>query len=37
MINWILGATKAFVTAFGASLAGEVHEYGIDVCVVHPR
>lgn len=30
------GATKAFLTEFGASLAGEVAVDGIDICVVHP-
>jgi short-subunit dehydrogenase len=30
------GATKAFLTSFGSSLAGEVHSAGIDVLVVHP-
>jgi short-subunit dehydrogenase len=30
------GATKAFVSSFGASLAVEVKTRGIDVTVVHP-
>jgi short-subunit dehydrogenase len=30
------GATKAFITEFGASLAGEVYADGIDVQVLHP-
>ncbi|GIL59058.1 hypothetical protein Vafri_14014, partial [Volvox africanus] len=29
-------ATKAFISVFGASLAPEVHPYGIDVLVFHP-
>ena len=29
-------STKAFLSAFGASLAAEVKSRGIDVCVVHP-
>jgi len=30
------GATKAFLTEFGASIAGEVYADGIDVQVLHP-
>jgi len=30
------GATKAFLTEFGASIAGEVYADGIDVLVLHP-
>ena len=30
------GCTKAFLTEFGMSLAGEVYSSGIDVLVVHP-
>ena len=30
------GATKAFISSFGASLAVEVKTRGIDVTVVHP-
>ena len=29
-------STKAFLSAFGASLAAEVKSKGIDVCVIHP-
>ena len=29
-------ATKAFLSSFGAGLAGEVKHYGIDVLVAHP-
>lgn len=32
----LYAATKSFISAFGASLAGEVKPHGIDVCVVHP-
>ena len=32
----IYGATKAFLTEFGTSLAGEVKHEGIDVLVMHP-
>jgi len=32
----IYGATKAFLTEFGASLAAEVRNEGIDVMVMHP-
>jgi len=32
----LYGATKAFVTEFGVSLAGEVYADGIDVMVLHP-
>jgi len=32
----VYGATKAFITEFGASLSGEVYWEGIDVQVVHP-
>lgn len=32
----LYAATKSFLSAFGASLAGEVKPHGIDVCVVHP-
>jgi short-subunit dehydrogenase len=30
------GATKAFLTEFAASLAGEVYGSNIDVLVIHP-
>lgn len=30
------GATKAFLSSFGASLAVELRTRGVDVCVVHP-
>jgi len=32
----LYGATKAFLTHFATSLAGEVRQDGIDVCVMHP-
>lgn len=32
----LYGATKAFVSSFGASLAAEVRSRGVDVLVVHP-
>ena len=32
----LYGATKAMITHFASSLAGEVHADGIDVCVLHP-
>jgi short-subunit dehydrogenase len=32
----VYGATKAFVTEFAMSLAPEVRQDGIDVCVLHP-
>lgn len=35
-ISTLYGSTKAFLTEFGASLAGEVKDLGIDVVVVHP-
>lgn len=30
------GATKAFLSSFGASVAVELRSRGVDVCVVHP-
>ena len=30
------GATKAFMSSFGASIAVELRSRGVDVCVVHP-
>jgi len=32
----VYGSTKAFLTEFGASIAAEVKDVGIDVVVVHP-
>lgn len=32
----LYAATKSFISAFGASLAAEVKELGIDVLVFHP-
>jgi short-subunit dehydrogenase len=32
----LYGSTKAFVSQFAASLAGELRQDGIDVCVLHP-
>lgn len=32
----LYAATKAFISSFGASLAAEVRELGIDVLVFHP-
>lgn len=32
----LYGATKAFITTFAQSLAPEIYEDGIDVCVIHP-
>lgn len=32
----LYGATKAFISSFGASIAVELRCRGIDVCVVHP-
>ncbi|KAJ3341202.1 hypothetical protein HDU83_006716 [Entophlyctis luteolus] len=32
----LYSSTKAFLTNFGASIAGELAPNGIDVCVVHP-
>ena len=32
----LYGSTKAFLTHFATSLAGEVRQDGIDICVLHP-
>ena len=32
----LYGATKAFISSFGSSLAVELRSRGVDVCVVHP-
>ncbi len=35
-ITVMYGATKAFLTSFGGSLAGEIKKFNIDVLVMHP-
>ena len=36
MYQVLYAATKSFISSFGASLAAEVRELGIDVLVFHP-